>query len=161
MVIPRLGTDDYQYLMELDWNKTQIIENMKKEVDYVTHLSGLFTLSTHTHLMCYKSNIKILEGFLEYVKKRKYPTLKGKDIVNLIYTKDNIDIYIKNNQIEIFNKNQKIVKEFVFRIYFLTKIPNKIRCALKTKIIKKDNYMDIKIFNLKPNKVIKVMLLNG
>ena len=163
MFLSRIGTDDYQYLMELDWNRTQIINKMKQEVDYVTSLNGLYTMSTHTHLMCYKSNVKMLEGLLKYIHEKKYPMLKGDDIVKLIYQVDNIDIkFTKISQglsIDIKNRLNTNIDEFIFRIYFLNQGYNKIRCALKTKLIKyNDNYIDIKVFHIKANQKFNLIL---
>ena len=165
MFLSRIGTDDYQYLMELDWNRTQIIDRMKQEVDYVTSLNGLYTMSTHTHLMCYKSNVKMLEGLLSYIKKKHYPILKGDDIVKLIYQVDNIDIHFKKISqglsIDIINKLDTNIDEFVFRVYFLNKPYIKIRAAFKNKLIKyNDNYVDVKLFNIKPYQKLNVILEN-
>ena len=163
MFLSRMGTDDYQFLMELDWNKTQIINKMKQESDFITSLNGLYTLSTHTHLMNYKSNAEMFEGILKHLHEKKYPVLKGKDIVNLIYQKDNIKLsYQKTNNgldITIDNKNNVDIKEFIFRVYFLEKGYNKIRCPLKTKLIKyNNNYIDIKLFNLPKKSKTKLFL---
>jgi len=165
MLFSRMGTDDYQYLMELDWNKTQIINKMRAESDYITNLNGLYTMSTHTHLMNYKSNATMFEGLLKHIKKKHYPALKGKDIARLIYEKDNIILsYMKANDgldITIHNKNKTDIKTFIFRVYFLTKPFKKIRCPLKTKFIKyNNNYVDIKVFNIPKNSKIKLFLEN-
>jgi len=153
MFISRIGTDDYQYIMELDWTPKQIVENMKREVDFLMNLHALFTLSTHTHLMCYKSNIKMLEQFLSYVKKKKYPMLKGRDIVNLIYKTDNIHMNVDKNKIIIYNTNKLEIKKFIFRVYFLEKM-FKLSSKLNFKIKKYDYYQDITIKNLPIGKSI-------
>ena len=114
MFFSRIGTDDYQYIIELDWTPKQIVENMKREVDFLMNLHALFTLSTHTHLMNYKSNVKMLEHFLAYVKKKKYPVLKGKDIAKLIRENDKIHINLQNSQIVIYNTNDLVIKKFIF-----------------------------------------------
>jgi len=163
MLFSRMGTDDYQYLMELDWNRTQIINKMIQESDYITSLNGMYTMSTHTHLMNYKSNAIMFEGLLKHLKQKHYPVLKGKDIANLIFTKDKIFISSKkvSNGLDITmnNKNHKNVKEIIFRVFYLEKPYNKIRCPLKTKLIKyNNNYVDIKVFNLPAKQTIKLLL---
>jgi len=163
MLFSRMGTDDYQYLMELDWNRTQIINKMRQEADYITSLNGMYTMSTHTHLMNYKSNTKMFEGLLKHIKEKHYPCLKGRDIADLIFTKDKIVINSKKVSngldITIENKNNKSVKEFIFRVFYLNRQFKKIRCPLKTKLIKyNNNYVDIKIFNLPAKQKIKLLL---
>jgi len=163
MLFSRIGTDDYQYLMELDWNKTQIIDKMRQEADYITSLNGMYTMSTHTHLMNYKSNVEMFEGLLKHLKEKKYPVLKGKDIANLIFQKDKIKINYKITpkwlKIIINNTNNIDIKEFIFRVYFLTKPFTKIRSPLKTKLIKyNNNYVDVKIFNLPKKRTINLLL---
>jgi len=163
MLFSRMGTDDYQYLMELDWNKTQIINKMKQEADYITSLNGMYTMSTHTHLMCYKSNIEMLEGLLKHLKEKKYPVLKGIDIANLIFQKDKIKIGYKITpkglEVVVNNTNNIDIKEFIFRVFYLTKPFNKIRAPLKTELIKyNNNYIDVKIFNLPKKQTINLLL---
>jgi len=164
LFIPRIGTDDYQYLMELDWNRTQIINQMKKEADHITSLNGLYTMSTHTHLMNYKTNVVMLEGLLAYIKKKKYPILKGKDIIKLIYKKEHLKIKYtqipKGLSIDIQNTLNTNIKEFIFRVYFLNEPFTKIRTPLKAELVKyNDNYVDVKVFNIKPNQKFNLMLL--
>ena len=71
LIIPRHGTDDYSYLINLDWNGTQILEEMKHQVHVITDLNGMYTMSTHTHLMTFASNINIVDNFFKYVKTQK------------------------------------------------------------------------------------------
>ena len=163
MLFSRMGTDDYQYLMELDWNKTQIINKMIQESDYITSLNGMYTMSTHTHLMNYKTNVVMLEALLKHLKEKHYPVLKGRDIANLIFTKDKIKInYEKTSKglkIIIDNHNNKIVKEFIFRVFYLTKPYQKLVSKLNSRLIKYDNnYVDIKVFDL-PSKTKTIMFL--
>jgi len=120
---------------------------MKREVDFLMNLHALFTLSTHTHLMNYKANVKMLEQFLAYVKKKKYPVLKGKDIAKLIRENDKIHINLQNSQIVIYNTNDLVIKKFIFRIYFLDKV-RKISSNLDLKIDKKAYFIDVTINNL-------------
>ena len=163
MLFSRMGTDDYQFLMELDWNKTQIVNKMIQESDYITSLNGMYTMSTHTHLMNYKTNVTMFEGLLKHLKEKHYPVLKGRDIANLIFTKDRI--FVDSNltkqglDITINNKNPYDVKEFIFRVFYLTKPFTKVRCPLKTEMVKtKNNYVDIKVFNIPKKQTIKLFL---
>jgi len=74
LIIPRHGTDDYSYLVQLDWNASQILSQMECESQVVTALNGIYTLSTHTHLMSYGTNIRIEENFYKYVN--AHPSLR-------------------------------------------------------------------------------------
>jgi len=67
LIIPRHGTDDYSYLVNLDWNASQVFSQMQYESQVVTDLNGIYTLSTHTHLMSYGSNIRMEENFYKFV----------------------------------------------------------------------------------------------
>ena len=66
LIIPRHGTDDYSYLVNLDWNALQVLSQIQRESQVVTDLNGVYTLSTHTHLMSYGSNIRIEENFYKF-----------------------------------------------------------------------------------------------
>jgi len=163
ILFSRMGTDDYQYLMELDWNRTQIIDKMKQEADYITSLNGMYTMSTHTHLMNYKSNAIMFEGLLKHLKNKHYPVLKGKDIAWLIFTKDKIKLEFKQEKngidINIKNQNPYEIKEFIFRVFYLRKPFKKIRSVYKTKLLKyNNNYVDIKVFNIKKHQNLKLFL---
>ena len=67
LIIPRHGTDDYSYLVQLDWNASQVLSQMEHQSQVVTDLNGIYTLSTHTHLMSYGSNIRIEGNFYKFV----------------------------------------------------------------------------------------------
>ncbi len=68
LIIPRHGTDDYDFLVKLDWNDKKILSTIIEEAETVTRLNGIYTLSTHTHLLNYGSNIHITESFFRHVK---------------------------------------------------------------------------------------------
>ena len=161
----RLGTDDYSYLVTLDWSKPQIVQRMKEEVDFLTGLNAMYTLSTHTHLMNYKSNVTMLEQFLAYVKQKHYPVLKGIDIAKLIRQRDNIYLdYTPRDTgivVSLDNENSNTVKEFIFRVFFLRK-PVKFAESqnLNVQLIKypNENYVDVKVFNFKPLTQAKIIL---
>ena len=93
LIIPRHGTDDYSYLINLDWNAQEILENMIKEVNITSSLNGIYTLSTHTHLMNFGNNIKILDHFFEYIKNnKKFKPMNGKMLYDRIYQRKNLHI---------------------------------------------------------------------
>ncbi len=90
--IPRHGTDDYSYLVNLDWDQKEIVKQMEKEAAFVTNLNGIYTLSVHTHLFAYSSNIEIIRAFYEYLK--QHPELKplqGRQIIQRINARNHID----------------------------------------------------------------------
>jgi peptidoglycan/xylan/chitin deacetylase (PgdA/CDA1 family) len=128
--IPRHGTDDYNYLINLDWNQKQIVDQMKKETQLVTALNGIYTLSIHTHLFSYSTNINIVEEYFKYIKQHpEFTPLQGRDIAKRIKQNDNIDIsYSKSANIitlVVDNKNDTDVENFTCKMY---KNPNlKIR----------------------------------
>ncbi len=74
LYVPRHGTDDYSYLVNLDWSQQQIVDQMIKEAHFVNALGGIYTLSVHTHLFSYGTNINILRKFFHYMK--EHPELK-------------------------------------------------------------------------------------
>jgi len=88
--IPRHGLDDYSYLVNLDWNTTQILSSMEQQLDVVTSLNGIFTLSVHTHLMSYGTNIAIEDKFFKYVNAhKKYKAMNGEMIYKRITAMEN------------------------------------------------------------------------
>ena len=159
ITIPRTGTDDYEYLIKLDWDKDEIVSKIKQEAKFITSLNAIYTLSTHTHLMTYKSNISMLERAVKFFKKEKYPMLKGKDIAHLTKLRKNIDIKITQTEsnfiLKIKNGNYENVKNLNIRI-FLSKNVNITGVlaefsTIKAKIIKYSNkdYVDININKLR------------
>lgn len=71
MIIPRHGTDDYSYLINLDWNASQILSQMKNEANVLASVDGIYTMSVHTHLMTFSTNVNILDKFFQYVNSQK------------------------------------------------------------------------------------------
>jgi peptidoglycan/xylan/chitin deacetylase (PgdA/CDA1 family) len=161
VTIPRIGTDDYGYLIQLDWNKNKIISKIKEEAKFITNLNAIYTLSTHTHLMTYRSNISMLEEVFKFFKQEKYPVLKGKDIAFLSKQRRNIEIKVVQTELnfilKIKNKNYEDVKNLKVRLYLnkalnVTGIISEFS-GLKSKLIKYENmnYVDIEIENLRRN----------
>jgi len=120
--IARHGTDDYSYLVNLDWDQKEIGKLMQEEAAFVTGLNGIYTLSVHTHLFSYSSNIEIIRAFYEHLK--KHPELKplqGKDIIHRIALSQNLsyDTKITNNQlvVTITNDNAQVVKNLHLKLF--------------------------------------------
>ncbi len=128
LYIPRRGTDDYSYLVNLDWSQRDILKQVIKEMKFVTALNGIYTFSMHTHLFAYKSNIKIVENFFRYLKKHpEYKILDGRHLAFKVALKEHIKlnydettktitivnnnpIEIKNLKIKVFAKNPKVIR---------------------------------------------------
>jgi len=86
LMIPRHGTDDYSYLINLDWDSSQILQEMKHQVNLLVDLNGIYTLSIHTHLMAFSTNINIVDDFFKYVNSQKEMTpMNGKMIYERIF----------------------------------------------------------------------------
>jgi hypothetical protein len=122
MIIPRHGTDDYTYLINLDWDSQSILDQMILESRLTASLDGIYTLSTHTHLMTFGGNIGILEKFFAYVLSQPdmHP-LNGEELYKRIRLLENIaysyDTTQKNIVLNIQNKNNKAIKDFTLRLY--------------------------------------------
>jgi len=120
--IPRHGTDDYSYLVNLDWDQKEIVNLMKNESDFVTKLNGIYTLSVHTHLFTYSSNIEIIRSFYKHLQ--QHPELKvlnGREIVKRVLQHNNIEHSTKilDNQliITVKNNNSEAVKNLHLKIF--------------------------------------------
>jgi len=170
ITIPRHGTDDYIYLINLDWDEDKILNRIIYELNFLTSLNALYTLSIHTHLLSYGKNIHLLEKVFKYISNRKdIKTFKGKNLakraklfknINLSYTKTISKIFIT-----IENNNNKEVKNFTFRLYWhnlktIDKIKPEI-LNIKVEEIErntKEKYSDIRIKKLKPNSKLVLIL---
>ena len=169
ITIPRHGTDDYIYLIELDWDKEKILKKIIQETQMLTKLNSIFTLSVHTHLLSYKSNLEILKKYFAYLNKHKeLKPLKGIDIAKRYIWNKNITLSMqelnKKTFIYIANKNAENIKNFTLRIYWPNSKKIKISpemSRIKFKIIKnneKEKFTDIQIFNLKPKSSISLII---
>ncbi len=148
LVISKHATDDYSYFINLDWSAAQVLNQMKKEVNVITRLNGLYTLSTHTHLTSFGSNINITDHFLAYVKQQKQMTpLNGKMIYDRVKKRLHIDtqtkVTDKNLVLTISNDNRQTVKNVHYEITVdpdikLLGTRSEI-IGLKTKLVKKNN----------------------
>lgn len=169
LTIPRHGTDDYEYLINLDWSKEQILHNIIEETEFLTNLSTLFTLSVHTHLLTYKSNIDVLQKYFEYLKKHPDITvLKGKDIAKLALHALHIHIDTTYSSKKIFvkisNDSKETVPHFRFRIYYtnIQKLSNPTPeiVGIEAKILHKntkEKYMDVEVSKLMPQSFINII----
>jgi len=122
MIIPRHGTDDYSYLVNLDWGPQEIANNMIKESHFYQELNGIYTMSTHTHLMNFSTNISILESY--YKSLQKSPdiiSMNGKMIYDRLSVLPKISLHVISNEksitVKITNQASSTVKNYTFRLY--------------------------------------------
>jgi len=169
ITIPRHGTDDYIYLINLDWDKKQILQKIIQETEMLTSINAIYTLSVHTHLLSYKSNIEILSNYMDYLTKHKnIKTFKGIDIAKRAVWSKNISITIKSLMKQTFiyidNKNEDIVKNFTIRIYWPNLKDIKVIpefSSIKIETVEKNykrKYTDIKILKLMPKSKISLIV---
>jgi peptidoglycan/xylan/chitin deacetylase (PgdA/CDA1 family) len=166
LIIPRHGTDDYSYLINLDWDQNQIVKQIKKETEFVTALDGIFTLSIHTHLFAYNNNINIVEEYFKYLNANpKFTPLNGRSIAQRVTQNENIDIhYSKTGKLitlSIKNRNKVAVENFSCKLF---KNPNmrikSIKCNETSgrKNTKERDTTNIKLKELKPNSTTTVYI---
>ncbi len=159
LIIPRHGTDDYSYLINLDWDQNQIVNQIKKETNFVTALDAIYTLSIHTHLFAYNSNINIVEKYFKYlVENPQFHPLNGREIARRVIEHANIDIsYTKSGNLitlVVDNRNTTPVEDFSCKLF---KNPNtrikSIRCneTPGSKNTKNPEATVIKLKHLKPS----------
>lgn len=154
MIIPRHGTDDYSYLINLDWNASKILQQMEHEVNVVADLNGIYSMSTHTHLMSFSTNISITDDFFHYINTQKHLTpMNGKMLYDRIFQKTNMTLKTNSTQkkfvVTITNDNREEVKNIHYEIYVdsATKIKNVESeiIGVKTELIKKSKNIYILI----------------
>jgi peptidoglycan/xylan/chitin deacetylase (PgdA/CDA1 family) len=166
LIIPRHGTDDYSYLINLDWDRRQIVDQIIKESKFVTGLDAIYTLSVHTHLFAFNTNIKIIEEFFKYLKQnQQVSVMNGRMIEKRVRQNTNLFLsYQKTGNsivINIDNKNSEEVKNFHCKVF---KNPN-----LSIKSIKSEDTVgskhtvngaeiDINLHSLKPNSMTRVFI---
>ena len=123
VLIPRLGSDDYNFMVQKSLDSASILKKIKKETNFVTKLDAIYNLDIHTHLLGYGSNINIVKDYMTYVKKdSNFKALSAKDIAYRVLAVSNIEleteVTIKNYLITIKNFNQNIINNFHFRLYW-------------------------------------------
>lgn len=167
-VIPRSATDDYQYLVNLDWDADEILQRMQQETELITSFNGIYSLSIHTHLMAYKKNIKIVERYFEYLNNNsQYTPMKGIDIIQRVSQHAGLSYEVtptrKNFIIKVRNDNPDRVERLSFRAYWpqgkvLSKISSEI---LGTQIQYDHNhvqgYTDITLDKLQPQSTLSLI----
>jgi peptidoglycan/xylan/chitin deacetylase (PgdA/CDA1 family) len=168
LIIPRHGTDDYNYLINLDWDQEKILSQIIKEAQFITYLNGIYTLSVHTHLFSYDTNINIIRDFYKFLKQN--PDLKplsGSGIYQRVVQNSNIALSykesLKNVVITIENNNKKSVKNFHMKIF---KNPwlviNRISSSDPDVHINSDNLsqkeLTIGLNNLKPKSITMITI---
>jgi peptidoglycan/xylan/chitin deacetylase (PgdA/CDA1 family) len=169
LLIPRHGTDDYSYLINLDWDSEQIVDQIIKETNFVTSLDAIFTLSIHTHLFAFKSNIKIVREYFRYLENHpEFKAMNGRTIAKKVKQSKNIDIrYTKNSDlivVDIVNNNNKGVRNLTCKIF---KNPNQKIKSIKSNdiYIQKDktdsSEIKIDIDFLKPNSLTTIFIKLG
>ena len=169
MIIPRHGTDDYSYLINLDWDSQKILSEMKHQTNVLTDLNGIYTMSTHTHLMSFASNIDIVDKFFAYVKSQSqlYP-MNGKMIYDRVSKRLKIGLHTnltpKKLVMTFINDNSTQVQNIHYELHVdsnvnLKSIESEI-IGVKTELIKlsKNNYTLI-IKSMKPQSQM-VLFLN-
>ena len=166
LLIPRHGTDDYLYLVNLDWNSTQIINEMKHQSKVLQRLNGIYTMSTHTHLMMYKSNVKIVDEFMQFVKAHKdmYP-MNGHMIYERVKAMYNFRYYYKKTAkkiiLTLLNNGTKPMQSLTLEVevdsgMHLTKVESEI-IGFQTKLQKISAHkyrLDVKKLNPKSQAVL-------
>ncbi len=169
ITIPRIGTDDYEYLVNTDYNKSQILQSIIRETNLITSLNGVFTLSVHTHLLSYKSNISVLDKYFTYLNNRPdLNPLLGNEIARKAILSENIKFnYTFTTNIislHISNLNSEDIKNLTFRIYTpniaITDITPEI-INQKIEIIhknKKRRYYDVRLNSIKARSTIHILI---
>jgi peptidoglycan/xylan/chitin deacetylase (PgdA/CDA1 family) len=169
MIIPRHGTDDYSYLINLDWSASEILKEMEHEVNVIADLNGMYTMSTHTHLMSFSSNINITDKFFQYINKHKeFTPMNGEMLYKKITQKKNISfetkVTLKKLIMTINNDNSEVIKDINYEIYIdsnvkMKNIESEI-IGVKTELIKvNDNEYRLIIKEMKPKSQL-VLFLN-
>jgi len=159
ITIPRHGTDDYTYVIGLDWNKSQILNNIIHETQVLTSMNALFTLSVHTHLLSYKSNLDVTSKYFDYLNNHKdIKALKGVDIAKRAIIFSNLKITTENFSnkvaVTITNDSDYPIINGKFRIYHPNIEIKKISSELintSIKVIKTTKeYTDVEINKIPP-----------
>jgi len=121
MIIPRVATDDYSYLINLDWDSEHILQEMIHEANTIANLNGIFTMSVHTHLMAFGSNINIIDNFFKYINSQKdMVPMTGSMLYKRLDARRNMSVDItrssKNFIVTFSNNNPRIVKNVHYEV---------------------------------------------
>jgi len=160
MMIPRHGTDDYSYLVNLDWTPKEIANSMIKESKFYQELNGIYAMSTHTHLMNFSTNISILEQYYQYIQNNvQMRSMNGEMLYNRITALQKISLKvtsdINNITVKVTNQNETEIKDYTFRLYSTHKPITTITAQDKeTKLLLikvEDGVYDVRITLMKPS----------
>jgi peptidoglycan/xylan/chitin deacetylase (PgdA/CDA1 family) len=160
LIIPRHGTDDYSYLVNLDWNSERVLAEIEHQVQVLKAFNGIFTLSVHTHLMSYGTNIKIEDKFFQYVNSQvDLHPMNGKMIYKRLAAMRDFSYSYKITQkkviITLSNSADEPLKDLHFEIEVapgikLVDIDSEI-IGFKTELIhEKDNRYTVVVKQLEP-----------
>ena len=166
--IPRTATDDYQYLVSLEWGRDEIVNRMIAETEFITSLDGVYSLSVHTHLMAYKNNIEMLEKYFEHVQKHpEFTALTGEGLIDRVKKREKITYDIKqtakNFLIDVKNNNTEQLNELTFRVFWTKAIQiKKIRSEIRGINVKyqdnlKERFTDVTVLAMKPLSSLKLI----
>ena len=169
MIIPRHATDDYSYLINLDWSASKILKEMEHEVNVISDLNGIYTMSTHTHLMSYASNINITDKFFQYINANsKFTPMNGKMLYDKIVHKSKISLQTQSTMKKLImtfnNENSVLIKNMHYELYVdsnvrIKNIESEI-IGVKTELIKvNENQYTLVIKEMKPKSQM-VLFLN-
>ncbi len=121
LIFPRKGSDDFEFFMNLDLDAQQILEEMKRQVNVVTNLDGIYTFNAHTHLMAFSSNIEIIDDFFAYINQRyDLNPMSGKMIYDRVSKKHDVSVEVtisrENLILMIDSSSRRDVKNMHFEI---------------------------------------------
>lgn len=122
LIIPKHGMDDYSLLVNIDLTNEEILHKMMAQAAVVTSMDGIFTLSTHSHLMSYGANIKMLDDFLRFVQLQKQMVpMNAQMIYKRLSEKRNLDlkfdITLSKVIVTVLNSNDLEVKNTHYDIW--------------------------------------------
>ncbi len=122
LIIPRHGTDDFSYLVNLDWDQDQIVRQMIREANFVTALNGIYTLSIHTHLFAYSTNINIMKKFFHYLSQHpEFKIIGGKALYQNVRLAKHLSQKLeqKGNQyiMTVTNDNDTAVNDLYIQLF--------------------------------------------
>jgi len=159
VTLPRHGTDDYLYMVDFEWDENKILTQIMAETEFLRSIDALYTLSVHTHLLGYGSNIQILRRYFSILLRLKIPTYTGRELSRIATISHRLKAKIQENPrslvITLFNNSDESIKGLKFRLYH-PKIP-KIKAVfseiLNTKATivatnQKERYVDVEVENL-------------
>ena len=166
LYIPRHGTDDYSYLVNLDWSREEILRQIIKEANFVTDMNGIFTLSIHTHLFSYGTNIEILRDFFDYLK--RHPGLKplfGSTLYRKIYLASAVTLKSESDSdrivLRVVNTNSEPVENLHIKIFKNPDEPLSLKGLYENGVEYSESESVLRIGELKAGEELKAVLVFG